>query len=231
MNRKLDISTDIIFAIIPAILFQPLVILGAVGLLDNADDARRSALDLLSYLYGVFLILGAAIGTLALVLGFYNKIKYEDHNYNKFIKVGTFYGSLCCFTNLIHGLSVGLWISVLLLAPIWVGSKYFYVRKNVASIKNELIALIIVVTVFKGVTQVQSEITAKKAEEICSSIAVGMSKSQLASMVESKNGKIKFSSSESAQIVVRGFWLRCYCEVELKQDIVSKSNKMRRVIY
>lgn len=164
-------------------------------------------------------------------MGFYHKIKYKDNNYNKFIKVGAFYGSLCCFANLIHGLSAGLWISVLLLAPIWVGSKYFYVRKNAASIKNEFIALIIVVTVFKGVTQVQSEFTAKKAEEICSSISAGMSRPQLASMVESKNGKIKFYGSESAQVQVKGFWLRCYCQIELKQDIVSKSTKMWRATY
>lgn len=57
MNRKLDITTDIIFAIIPAIFFQPFVILGATGLIDNAGKAIRSALSL----YLVFLMLGAVI--------------------------------------------------------------------------------------------------------------------------------------------------------------------------
>jgi hypothetical protein len=131
MNRKLDLITDLVFGVVPAILFQPLVWLGTVGLLGNTLKAFRSFDDFIEYVFLFFLLSVAIFGTASLIYGFYVKLKDPARSYNRFVKYGTFLGTLVCAGFLLIGLQPTLsFAGVLLIPTVWVGTKYWYVSKK-----------------------------------------------------------------------------------------------------
>lgn len=131
MNRKIDLISDLVFGVIPAILFQPLVWLGTVGLLGNTFKAFKSIEDLIEYIFTLFLLSVAIFGAASLVYGFYVKLRFPARAYNKFIRYGTFLGTFVCSGFLLVGLQPATNFSGILLAPaIWVGSKYWYISKR-----------------------------------------------------------------------------------------------------
>ncbi|MET1080840.1 MAG: hypothetical protein ABWY06_22740 [Pseudomonas sp.] len=117
-NRTLEIGFDVIFAVVPALFFMPFVLTGILWM------ARAQSFSVEEFLT-LAIMFSAILATAALLIGVCRKANNPEVIQTDFVRIGTFVGSAACLITLVAGVFNGVWVALVLVFPIYIGSKYF----------------------------------------------------------------------------------------------------------